>query len=938
MRGAGRFRFLFSLFALSCILIFSYKTKALQVSDINNCADVLLVFARGSGDNSGSKFLDEPFSDNFKNVEKVPGTFFQKFRQLLDQNYPHVKYKAVSVHNFPDKYDDNGYTAPGIFGKPTTFITTGINADVAWWPFGEYQDSIRGGRAEISGYVRDEVAHCPDQKIVLGGYSQGAQVMGESTFDLNAEERTHVAGMALFGDPKNLSGYEFSGKSVAAPWKRGDARNGATGLAEARVPYVPDDMAWKTLSWCYKDDFICTNTGTLFKKTGSCMVDGSLSKDCVGAGHLRYITFGAPQAADEIFQRIAPGLYSIDKSRGGVDKELGPTQPVPTQPNPQPVDVMFLVDVSYNMDDVLASLRVYTDNVMPVMKYFFPNVRYGIADVSEQSYGLLYPRYNFHQDLSLYQAPTYPISSSTLTNNFIRKLSYGGLSGGGVDRADPLGLAVEKTTMRASWNPDAVKHIILITDRPAKDPYTYNICDGVLQTNIGLPPLSCTTTPGLTTLDTNYHPEICETAWLVITQNQCTLTMPAPGPVHSITRKLNDYISVAQAHRVDVNVVVPHPLRLPDGPNDRLDANKQLEYFAKATAGLYLKYNGFDRAAYSDMIWQILNHRPKNIALAYKDALDVLGDGQVLGVSKTITAKTNVPVVFDVSQSNLSADTYKWDFDGDGNWDDETPGPNTEHTFTNATTGQFMRVTAFSAEEEVASTSLPLTVESYDGPIPYNTPPALPELHAVQQLNGDIQITWSGDDPNMAIVICAPDTGLPIVSVPANEGGVTIPSNVFFGTALQTFAASETSDSARQTIEIEQLPLLVENYPVPDQTLTLSNDKNIAWLDERTEEQETMNSAPSPEVQQTNTTNVQTASAHTAQNNEPSTRADTNSRQVLAATDLSTQNSNSKTVTEDTEQSLPPASTNWPIILIIVISVGSTTLAIWRRYKKQGDH
>lgn len=73
------------------------------------------------------------------------------------------------------------------------------------------------GIADASNRIENIAATCPNTKIVLGGYSQGAAVAGYTTFDtvpagltlpanigpLPASVAPHVAAVALFGTPDN---------------------------------------------------------------------------------------------------------------------------------------------------------------------------------------------------------------------------------------------------------------------------------------------------------------------------------------------------------------------------------------------------------------------------------------------------------------------------------------------------------------------------------------------------------------------------------------------------------------------------------------------------------------------------------------------------------------------------------------------------------------
>jgi cutinase len=79
----------------------------------------------------------------------------------------------------------------------------------------DFPTAIDGVR-DASAHVRSEAATCPDTKMVLGGFSQGAAVMGFVTADvipdgapegvpnpMPPDVATHVAAVALFGKPNS---------------------------------------------------------------------------------------------------------------------------------------------------------------------------------------------------------------------------------------------------------------------------------------------------------------------------------------------------------------------------------------------------------------------------------------------------------------------------------------------------------------------------------------------------------------------------------------------------------------------------------------------------------------------------------------------------------------------------------------------------------------
>ena len=78
----------------------------------------------------------------------------------------------------------------------------------ATWAFAE---SARAGADDVNAHVQDMIGRCPNTRIVLGGMSQGAGVMDLATTILPPEAADHVAGVALFGNPKSMLATAASG-------------------------------------------------------------------------------------------------------------------------------------------------------------------------------------------------------------------------------------------------------------------------------------------------------------------------------------------------------------------------------------------------------------------------------------------------------------------------------------------------------------------------------------------------------------------------------------------------------------------------------------------------------------------------------------------------------------------------------------------------------
>jgi cutinase len=149
------------------------------------CSDVEVVFARGT---------DEPVG-----VGRVGQAFVDSLKSDLNG-------KTVSVYavNYPASYD---------FMQATS------------------------GANDASAHVQATAANCPDTKIVLGGYSQGAAVIDFITAapgplfgfaDVMPDTvADHVAGVAVFGNPSDRLGRPLTALSPLYGAKAIDLCNGA---------------------------------------------------------------------------------------------------------------------------------------------------------------------------------------------------------------------------------------------------------------------------------------------------------------------------------------------------------------------------------------------------------------------------------------------------------------------------------------------------------------------------------------------------------------------------------------------------------------------------------------------------------------------------------------------------------------------------------------
>jgi cutinase len=138
----------------------------------------------------------------------------------------------------------------------------------------DFAPSASAGASDASAHVQSIAASCPDTKMVLGGYSQGAMVIdlitiaqfpvaGLTPATIPAEVADHVAAVAVFGNPSGR--YLGAPISVISPW------------------YGP-----KAIDLCAPGDPICTPGGGLSLPTHD---------EMFSAAHLSYQQSGMPSQA-----------------------------------------------------------------------------------------------------------------------------------------------------------------------------------------------------------------------------------------------------------------------------------------------------------------------------------------------------------------------------------------------------------------------------------------------------------------------------------------------------------------------------------------------------------------------------------------------------------------------------------------------------------------
>ena len=127
-------------------------------------------------------------------------------------------------------------------------------------PFGSsYESSVATGVKELVANLNhryetksgDWVSGCRDEVAILGGYSQGAQVVGQAlnSAELGSDARRHIAAVALYGDTKYACDTNR--------WSAIDCNFLSQGIMGARLPYISSDLVGRAMSWCDPGDGFC---------------------------------------------------------------------------------------------------------------------------------------------------------------------------------------------------------------------------------------------------------------------------------------------------------------------------------------------------------------------------------------------------------------------------------------------------------------------------------------------------------------------------------------------------------------------------------------------------------------------------------------------------------------------------------------------------------
>jgi hypothetical protein len=214
---------------------------------------------------------------------------------------PHVQFYGVRGSGETSK-DGNGYGATvlqflnsltasplgitGVTAKPVDYLAVPVGYDgLYYYLTSTYKNSVTEGENALQSDLITFWHNCPGTPVVLAGYSQGAQVVGDVADSLPRSERAELAAVALFGDPR----FNPAQPGVDDPSTGYQSMlKGIYQFANKQMRQVPPDLTSQFRSYCLEGDPVCNYK---FRYLATCKLYSFL---CT---HTMYTDFEVPSDA-----------------------------------------------------------------------------------------------------------------------------------------------------------------------------------------------------------------------------------------------------------------------------------------------------------------------------------------------------------------------------------------------------------------------------------------------------------------------------------------------------------------------------------------------------------------------------------------------------------------------------------------------------------------
>jgi hypothetical protein len=381
-----------------------------------DCKPYIFVGARGSGqdDAAGASGMGDVVGFSYNTVAALlPNTVEAEPLRTADG------YRAAPVYTRTDLVE---LGAAATLGGPAGFSIAGIIGNSR---YSSYSDSVHDGKQGLSAVLHRLASDCPSSKVLLAGYSQGAHVVQDTMQSADATLRSHVLGVATFGDPR----FNPAGRGTLGTF---DVRR--HGLLGSR----PADSPVRAESFCISGDPVCQ--GFIYASLTGLPHGFSVS------AHFSYIVDGwAEQAGRWMYQLIRKDIASS----GGVV----PPEPAPA---PRPLDLSLVVDTTGSMGGAINSVRTNLQAIRDELAAKTTDFRLALTEFKDFGDA-------FQSQLDMdFTADADAFSTAV-----------GGLSaGGGGDTPESVYSGLQTGLTVVSWRPDVAKAVVLVGDAPPHDPET----------------------------------------------------------------------------------------------------------------------------------------------------------------------------------------------------------------------------------------------------------------------------------------------------------------------------------------------------------------------------------------------------------------------------------------------------------------------------------
>ncbi len=398
------------------IFLGNVKPASAKIDSGSVCSDIEFIFARGSKAREVDSTDTEAWRESFES-------------QSLLRNL------KINFYNLGEgAYDGASYPAAKIGFTSLDSIATTLSAVLPFENLGTFNNSVNTGVTELLGRIKTISKTCPSTKFVLGGYSQGAMVLGRAFEKLDGNK---IIFAATFGDP-NL--YLPEGEGINPPACRNEyfsnyriyAPNCRTseGLLGKKNPYETKNLKNKVGLFCNAHDVMCTK---------------SLDPDDPIGDHISYTSKGIyDRAAKYILQKIAENFPGKIKSA-----EAETVSALHAR------DTAFLIDTTGSMR---SSINSYLKEAKKLAKNTVENggriALYEYRDLKTDGKDLV---------------PRELCDFSCSYEEFLEHLESLTTSGGG-DKPESALSASFNVMNRLSWQKGATKSIVLLTDAPYHNP------------------------------------------------------------------------------------------------------------------------------------------------------------------------------------------------------------------------------------------------------------------------------------------------------------------------------------------------------------------------------------------------------------------------------------------------------------------------------------